>query len=674
MFKHVYSTSSRRNIWQILMKVKFIPGFFALMLAGLTLLRKAMFTTTVVVTPQQMDVAIDETGGENVTQEPSLQANPVEPVAIPSATYISIEVQDNTFQIAAACSDNITTHNGALLRDDATNEVLNWLKQTAQQGHQQLVAASFREDDQFENMLSRLWLQEDIVPYAIRKQDATHQLTLEEQVRDVASRFDEDDIVLPQLSTDHEVQVAELVTCEDYQKTASQEDFAILSDLARAFEGKKLVFINATPRGGGVALMRHALIRLLRLLHVDVHWYVLIPNKEAFDITKPKFHNVLQAVAPPEIVLTREDKAIYDAWIEENARAFEDVFRQAHVIVIDDPQPSGLIPYIKQTNPDAKIIYRSHIQIVSSLANQPGTPQHTTWSFLWDKIRHADCFVSHPMEMFIPDDVPAEQILYMPATTDPLDGLNKPLTEDQMSVYLKQFNALLLQEGQTPLDEDRSYIIQVARFDPSKGIPDVLEAYKKLRSMLEEQQMPIPQLVITGNSSIDDPDGIPIYNLVMGILESDPYADFADDVKVVRLPHRDQLLNTLLRKSEIVLQLSHKEGFEVKVTEALMKGKPVVAYRVGGIPLQIQNGISGYLVEVGETTQVAQHLYDLLTDKSLYQQMSQGAVEFAGKDYLTIPNAICWLYLSSQLLNGEKLEGHYQWVRGLVRQDFGNKG
>src|SRR5947209_1985261 len=265
MFKHVYSTSSRRNIWQILMKVKFIPGFFALTLAGLSLLRKAMFATSMVVTPQQMHAAIDEKGGENVTQERSFQASPVEPVAIPSATYASIEVQDNTFQIAEACGDNITTHNGTLLRDDAANEMLNWLEQAAQQRHQQLVAASFREDDHFENMLSRLWLQEDIVPYVIRKQDTTHQLTLEEQVRDVASRFDEDDIVLPQLSAAHEVQVAELVTCEDYQKTASPEDFAILTELARAFEGKKLVFINDTPRGGGVALMRHALIRLLQI-------------------------------------------------------------------------------------------------------------------------------------------------------------------------------------------------------------------------------------------------------------------------------------------------------------------------------------------------------------------------------------------------------------------------
>ncbi|HET7637757.1 MAG TPA: glycosyltransferase, partial [Ktedonobacteraceae bacterium] len=254
---------------------------------------------------------------------------------------------------------------------------------------------------------------------------------------------------------------------------------------------------------------------------------------------------------------------------------------------------------------------------------------------------------------------------------DPLDGLNKPLTQGQISIYLKLFNELLRQDEQTPLNEERPYIIQIARFDPSKGIPDVLEAYKKLREMLKKQRKPVPQLVITGNSSIDDPDAIPVYNHIKKLLQSERYERLADDVKVVRLPHRDQMLNALLRRSKLALQLSVKEGFEVKVTEALMKGKPVIAYNAGGIPLQIQDGITGYLVERGDTTQVAQHLYNLLTDESAYQRMSEAACENAGKDYLTVPNAISWLYLASQLVRGEKVEGNCQWVRALVREKYG---
>ncbi len=606
---------------------------------------------------------------EKAQHEQILGTGEIAQSSIPLAIYTSMRVQDNAIHIAETSKNTLIEIQHAQIDQDATTALLTWLKQTAKQRHIQFIAASVEENDQFKDIISQLWLQEDIVPYLIRQQDSAYGQRLEEQLLGVCAQFDENNIVRPHVNEQHEVQISELVTLADYQKTASSEDFALLQALAQAFAGKRLVFINATPQGGGVALMRHALIRLLRLLHVDVHWYVLIPKKEAFDITKAKFHNVLQAVASPTTELTQSDKLLYDTWMKENAEALNDVFKQANVIVIDDPQPTGLIPYIKQANPAAKIIYRSHIQIVGSLASQPGTPQYTTWQFIWNNVQHADCFISHPMKKFIPDDVPAEKIFYMPATTDALDGLNKPLSEEQQSTYMQLFNALLVQAQQTPLDEKRPYIIQVARFDPSKGIPDVLEAYKKLREMLAQQSnTQIPQLVITGNSSVDDPDGVPVYTLITNILKSEPYVHFADDIKVLRLPHRDQILNTLLRKSAIVLQLSIKEGFEVKVTEALMKQKPVIAYKVGGIPLQIEDGVTGHLVDIGDTTQVAQHLYTLLTDEGKYQRMCKAAGELANKDYLTIPNAICWLYMSLQFLKGESMDGQYQWVKALAQQ------
>src|SRR2546421_13085233 len=117
------------------------------------------------ISPQQLDAIIDGTDRESVAKERSFQVNQIEPVSISSATYASIEVKDDTIHIAQACGDNIVMHKGALLHQDAANEVLNWLKQAAQQQHLQFVAASFREDDQFKNILSRLWLQKDIVPY-----------------------------------------------------------------------------------------------------------------------------------------------------------------------------------------------------------------------------------------------------------------------------------------------------------------------------------------------------------------------------------------------------------------------------------------------------------------------------------------------------------------------------
>lgn len=622
------------------------------------------------ISATETDVSVDAVNSTNVPQESASEITQLKKLPVPVATYASMQVTDNMLHIAEECGGNITTYTKALQSQDAVHETISWLEHASRENDQQYVAMAFQQEDRLKELAAKLWLYEDIVPDMVGKQNPGH-APLEELVREVASKFDSNNIASIELSADREVQVAELVTLEDYRKTVTQEDFDLLLKLARAFHGKKLIFIGATPRGGGVALMRHALTRLLRLLHVDARWYVLIPKYEAFDITKAKFHNVLQAVSSPDTVLTQEDIAVYESWMQENAALLDDVFRQANAVVIDDPQPAGLIPYIKQANPGARIIYRSHIQLMGSLASQPGTPQHTTWSFLWDKIRLADCFVSHPMKMFIPACVPDEKIFYMPATTDPLDGLNKPLTEEQISRYMRLFNHLLIQAGQKPLDEERPYIIQVARFDPSKGIPHLLDAYRKLRGLLEKQGKVIPQLVITGNGSIDDPDGIRIYNETWEILRSDDYAVFSDDIKVLRLPHRDQILNTLLRKSIVALQLSTREGFEVKVTEALMKGKPVIAYNVGGIPLQIQDGVNGYLVEVGNTSQVAQHLYDLLTDSVGYQRMSEAAAAYADKDCLTTSNAICWLYLAVQLLNGAKMEGHHQWVKVLAQENFG---
>lgn len=150
-------------------------------------------------------------------------------------------------------------------------------------------------------------------------------------------------------------------------------------------------------------------------------------------------------------------------------------------------------------------------------------------------------------------------------------------------------------------------------------------------------------------------------------MQSGKYAHLAHDVKLGRLPHMDELLNTLLRKCTVALQLSVREGFEVKVTEALMKGKPVVAYRAGGIPLQIQDGVDGFLIDVGDTTQVAHHLSELLTDADRYQRMSRAAAcLYNNTDYLTASNAICWLFLALWLLEKGTIEGYYRDVKALA--------
>jgi len=401
--------------------------------------------------------------------------------------------------------------------------------------------------------------------------------------------------------------------------------------------------------------MRHALIRLLALLEIDAHWFVMKPKPEIFDITKGKFHNVLHAVAKPDVHLTDQDKALFEQWSRDNfEKGWKEVIPHLDVIAIDDPQPSGLIPFIKELNPRCKIIFRSHIQVRADLVDKPETEQHHVWSYLWNYIQHADLFISHPVAGFVPSCVPKEKLLLMPATTDRLDGLNKELDDDSKRYYRSVFNRLLHDAVGKKVDWGRRYIVQIARFDPSKGYPDVIKSYAKLRSRLSALNPPlprekIPQLILAGHGSIDDPDGNMVYEQVLSMLKEDAYSDISDDVFAARLPPSDQLLNILMDGATVCTQLSIREGFEIKVTEALNQGIPVVAYAAGGIPHQIQNGLSGYLVKTGDVEAVAEKLFKLCTDENLRERMGRDAQRSVPEEYFTVFQTINWLYLFRNL-------------------------
>ena len=126
-----------------------------------------------------------------------------------------------------------------------------------------------------------------------------------------------------------------------------------------------------------------------------------------------------------------------------------------------------------------------------------------------------------------------------------------------------------------------------------------------------------------------------------------------------------------MANAKIALQLSTREGFEVKVSEALHAGIPVVASRTGGIPLQIQHGKSGYLVDVGDNDTVAKHLFDLYTDEALYRRMSDFAKKNVSDEVGTVGNAAAWLYLASMYSRGEKLKPNGAWINDLLRAEAG---
>ncbi|KAG6821071.1 hypothetical protein H0H93_007230 [Arthromyces matolae] len=487
---------------------------------------------------------------------------------------------------------------------------------------------------------------------------------------------------------------------EEYRKTVGPRTWNSVIKLADELREKKVKigFFSSTPQGGGVALvslvtfpghmlktnpaqMRHALIRFLAALDVDAAWYVPNPSPSVFRTTKNN-HNILQGVAAPDLRLTQEAKDAFDAWILKNglrwtAEGGPLAPGGVDIAFIDDPQMPGLIPLIKKVRPELPIVYRSHIEIRSDLVHIPGSPQEEVWKYLWNNIRHSDLFISHPVNKFVPSDVKTENLALLGAATDWLDGLNKELDSWDTQYYMGEFRTLCAREKMHELKWPiREYFVQIARFDPSKGIPSVIESYAKFRHLLADSHKTltadeIPQLLICGHGAVDDPDASIIYDQIIQLINSDKYVEYAKDIVVMRLPPSDQLLNSLMANARVALQLSTREGFEVKVSEALHAGIPIVASRTGGIPLQIEEGKSGYLCEPGDNDSVAKHLFELYTDEPLYRRMSAYAKTHVSDEVGTVGNAIAWMYLAVKYSRGEKVLPNGAWLNDMVREEMG---
>jgi glycosyltransferase involved in cell wall biosynthesis len=188
--------------------------------------------------------------------------------------------------------------------------------------------------------------------------------------------------------------------------------------------------------------------------------------------------------------------------------------------------------------------------------------------------------------------------------------------------------------------------------------------------MKDEPKINIPQLVIAGHGAVDDPDALKIFKETEDSLTND-YPDLKEDVICMRIGPSDQMLNALMSCAHVALQLSTREGFEVKVSEALHLGTPLIATRAGGIPLQIQEGKSGFLVTPGDHDAVAKHLYDLFTDSELHSTMSEYASKHVSDEVSTVGNALSWLYLAEELAKGEKLAPNGRWINDMAREKAG---
>ena len=338
---------------------------------------------------------------------------------------------------------------------------------------------------------------------------------------------------------------------EEYIPIVGQSIIDDLRLLAERLKGKVIQHINSTAVGGGVAEILSRMVPLLAELGVDARWNVIKGGKEFFDVTK-KFHNALHG-RPQEII--QHD---FDIFIEASQKNIEEMDIYGDIIFVHDPQPMALIK--KKTK--NKWLWRCHIDV--------SNPNQKVWRFLKGFIKDYDAAVfSAPG---FSQKMPIRQFLISPSI-DPLSDKNKELPQETIDAVLKKYG----------IPKDKPIITQVSRFDRLKDPIGVIQAYLAVKKYID------CRLVLAGGTAADDPEGLEVLAEVQKKAKQDK------DIHILLLPQNDMEINALQRASTVIIQKSIREGFGLTVSEALWKGKPVVAANIGGIPLQIKHKYSGLL-------------------------------------------------------------------------------
>ena len=164
-------------------------------------------------------------------------------------------------------------------------------------------------------------------------------------------------------------------------------------------------------------------------------------------------------------------------------------------------------------------------------------------------------------------------------------------------------------------------VTQISRFDYLKDPLGVIDAFEQVQRRVD------CQLVLAGGSADDDPEGAKVLQEVRKKAEGDL------DIHILSLPPTSHVeINALQRASTVILQKSLKEGFGLTVSEALWKGKPVIASAVGGIPLQITHKYSGILTHSIEGT--AHWLKQLLQNPDYAKKLGENGKEQVRNNFL----------------------------------------
>ena len=406
---------------------------------------------------------------------------------------------------------------------------------------------------------------------------------------------------------------------DEYREIIGEEAYEEILALARPLSGKRVLHLNATPAGGGVAELLKTIVPLTNSIGLTADWALIRGAPEFFEVSKT-MHNSLQG---KRVAWTQE---MWDIWKQYNEATAEDlVAAEYDFVVVHDPQPAAVLSLVKEKNPrpNGRWLWRCHLDLTDA--------QEEVWNTLLPYLEMYDAAI-FTLRGFARQGLQGPQIFEVPPGIDPLSPKNSPLDAETVAGVL----------ASAGIDPARPLMAQVSRFDPWKDPLGVIDAYRQVKSRVGDIQ-----LAMVAAMAGDDPEGWVYYEKTLRRAGEDPDIHFLTDPIGAG---NDIPVNAIQTAADVVIQKSLREGFGLTVTEALWKARPVVAGRAGGIRLQVKDGETGYLVT--DTQQCADRVLYLMDHPDEARRMGEAGKEHVRRHYLITRLLRDYLRIFNQLANG----------------------
>ena len=347
---------------------------------------------------------------------------------------------------------------------------------------------------------------------------------------------------------------------KQYEPIVGEEVVEEIRELAAPLKGARIAQINATTYGGGVSELLRSIVPLYRGLGIECDWKIISAGPKFFTVTKA-LHNALQG-APYELREVARERYLMSSTY--NAQLLETEY---DFIIVHDPQPAA-IRYFKG-RAGARWIWRCHIDT--------SQPNETVLEFMLPFLLEYDALV-FTMDHFVPPGLEHQRLAIIIPAIDPLSPKNMALAGG-ISEEIRAWRGI---------DPNRPLLTQVSRFDPWKDPMGVIDVYRLVR-----KEVPGLQLALLSTIAHDDPEVWDMYKILVDEVKGD------DDIHLLTnlIGVGDVEVNAFQLCSDVVIQKSIREGFGLVVSETIWKGTPVVANRSGGIPMQMGDGVGGFLVD-----------------------------------------------------------------------------